>query len=140
MASSKKTAAANYIQKMNERAEELSKVRAEIRVREEKWKEETDHLFARERELKESLLDDLQSIGLSSVKVASGESYFISKTHDFEIKNPLQYDSWARDQRCVRIDKLLVKQRLNAALKKGELPEFVQPVERETISVRQAKS
>lgn len=133
------TQAVKFVSEMNKVAEKLSKTRDEIRTREESWKKETDQLFADEKALKELLLQNLKTIGLQSVKVASGESYYISTTNDFKFPDPLVEEKWARENRCVRIDRTVLKQHLREAYKKDELPEGVEVTERETINVRKAK-
>lgn len=135
----KKLSAKEEIDLMNKSAERLSYVRGQIRSREERFKEETDALFVEERALREDLLVGLKMMGLSSVRTSSGDSYVLAKTHDFEISNPLAFETWARDNRCVTIDKRAAKQRLLASFKEGTLPEFAKPVDKETISVRSAK-
>lgn len=136
----KKVDAKDFIAAMNASAENLYAVRLRIRTKEERFKQETDADYAEEKALKADILAALKTIGLSSVKTAAGESYSISHTHDFVVKNPIAYDGWVKDHRFVREDKVLVKQGLTKALKEGTLPEFVEAVPRETISVRAPKA
>lgn len=135
----KKIEAKDYITAMNVSAERLSDVRRLINGREEAFKTETNGLYAEEKSLKEDLLAALKTIGLSSVKTASGDSYLISKKHRFAVKDALALDKYARDERCVTIDKKALNQRFTEAFKKGTLPDFVTPEPYETISIRGAK-
>lgn len=135
----KKLSAREEIDLLNSKAERLAEVRKIIRTTEERFKQETDSVYAEEKELKSELLLGLKMVGLSSVKTTAGDSYFISRKNDFIIINPLEADKYARDERCVRIDKRILDQRLARALKEGQLPGFVKAEERETISVRSAK-
>jgi len=134
MASKKPT-----IDTMKKTGEELAAVRAELRGREEKWKEETDHLYEREAELKAKLLADLDGVGLASFKSSSGEMYSISQGQEFQVVNPIALDAWARTNRCVAIDKKALKSRLLDAFKKGQLPDFVKAVPKKTISIKGPK-
>lgn len=135
-----KSAAAKFVGKMNDRAERLSVVRALINDRDEEYKRQTEALFTEEKELKEGLLEDLKTLGLSSVKVSSGDAYVISHKKDFIINDPIAANSWAKQNNCARVDKRILDTRLGEMLKKGdELPAFVEVSERETISIRKAK-
>ena len=136
----KKLSAKEEVELMNTSAERLAYVRSQIRSREERFKEETDEFYLEEKQLREDILLGLRTMGLKSVGTSSGESYYISKTNDFEVTNPLEYENWARAERCVTVDKKAVRQRLTALLKAGNImPTFVKVNERETINVRSAK-
>lgn len=127
------------IETVKKAGEELAKVRAEIRTIEERQRAETEALYLREKALKEEMLVGLKAVGLASFKASSGEAYSISKTFDFEVTNPIAYEDWARDNRCVRVDATAAKQRIRKAVEAGaELP-FIKTTERETISIRAAK-
>ena len=126
---------------MNTTAEKLAVVRKHIGEREEAFKAATDALYAEERALKEELLGALKTVGLSSVKVASGEAYSISRVPTFHFVNPLVEDKWAREHRCVRIDRTMLGQMLRKTYEKGELNTAeVEVGERETISIRKPKA
>lgn len=129
----------NFVEEVKTTGEELAAVRLEIRSREERWKEETDHLYQREKALKEKMLEDLRGAGLASLKVSNGETFSISKTFDYRIINPIAYDTYARENRCVRVDSTAVKQRIRKAVEAGEKLDFLELTERETISIRSPK-
>lgn len=135
----KKIDAKEYIGAMNATAERLSEVRKALNTREEEFKKLTDALYAEERSLKEELIIALRHVGLSSVKTSAGENYSITKGYSFIVKNELQFDAWAREQRIVRVDKTLANQRFRKLVKEGALPEFVEAEERDTISIRSPK-
>lgn len=141
MAAKGQKSAANFIAGMNATAEKLTAVRKQIGEREEAFKAQTDALYAEERSLKEELLGALKTVGLSSVKVTSGEAYSISRVPTFHFVNPLVEDKWARDHRCVRVDRSMLGQMLRKSYEKGELNTAEVTVgERETISIRKPKA
>lgn len=132
-------AAEKFMKDLSAKAELLHKKRRMIDSLKEKHHRETEDLFAEISSLKAEVLSGLKIIGLSQVKVRGGASYYISKTHGFEIKNPIAMERWAFDRRLVRPDKDLVKQELKKLAEKENLPEFAVPVEGETISYRSNK-
>lgn len=132
---------ARYISDMNGRAEELHRVRMDLKTREERYKQETDDLFKRESELREQLLEDLKVIGLKSIKVAAGDAYFISKRTKYLAKSVIHFESWARENNLVKIDNDMVKTYLGRVESHGEqLPDFIERVESESISVRKSSA
>lgn len=133
------SAAAKFMTEISAKAELLNRKRRSIDTLKEKHKRESDQLFAEISKLKGEVLAGLKIVGLKSVKVRGGASYFISKTHGFEIKNPLALHGWAAQKKLVRPDMDLVKQELKKLAEKNELPAFVAPVEGETISYRSNK-
>jgi len=135
MATKKKT----DIQLLNEMAERLQQVRMNIKTAEARFKAETDADYTAEKELKAELVLGMKKIGIKSVGVIDGDTYALTKTHDFVTNNPIAEMEWAKTQRVLRIDRTLIKQRYRDALKKNELPDFVEAVPRETISIRTAK-
>ena len=122
---------------MNSRAEELYKVRAELGTREEEYKQKTDTLFAREAELRSQILEDLRTIGLKSIKVMAGDSYFISKREKYLPKDLVKFDRWARENNLVTVNNEMVKTHLG---RMETLPDFIEKVESESISVRKAST
>ena len=133
--------AQDFIAAMNATAEKLAQVRFDLNTQEERFKMETDNLYAEEKALKEELMGALKTVGLSSVKVASGEAYSISRVPTFHFKNPLAEDSWAREHRCVRIDRTMLGQMLRKDFDRGALDtDLVEVGERETISIRKPKA
>lgn len=135
----KKTSAKEQVALINSSAERLSEVRKLINTREERFKEETDALYAEEKQLKADVLLGLKDIGLVSVRTEGGDSYYISKTQDFIPKNPLAYEKWAKESGLVRIDSSMAKTKLRELLKKDQVPDFIEVRPRETISVKTAK-
>ena len=126
-------AAQNFIGEMNSRAEELFKVRKSLQPREEqfeemkkKFDEDTRELYAKENELKQSLIETLNVIGLKSIKVQSGDSISMIKTRRLEILNDKSLLKWAIDNQLANPDKVKIKTQLETMVKNGEtMPDFV---------------
>lgn len=138
-ASSASTAAAKFMTEISAKAELLHRKRRSIDALKEKHQRETDQLYADISKLKGEVLAGLKVVGLSSVKVRGGASYYIAKTHGFEIKSDIHLRAWATEKRLVRPDMDLVKQELRKLAEKKQLPAFVAPVDGETISYRSNK-
>lgn len=135
----KKLSAKEHMDLLKEKAARLAEVRSLIGTREEAFKKETDDLYSEEKALREEILLGLKGVGLNSIRTDAGESYAITRTQDFVPTNPIAYEQWARDNRCVRVDARIAKQRLRDLFKKGEVPSFIEVQERETISIRSPK-
>lgn len=129
-------AAAAFMGDLNAKAERLRQARKLLATREERYRKETEDLFREVATLKAAVLQGLKMVGLSSVKVRGGDTYFIAKRPTFEIKNPLSLRSWAVKQHLVRVDKEALHTRLLDLSRKKKLPSFVVKREMETISVR----
>ena len=132
------SAAADFMKELHEKAEKLREVSAWLREREEMFKQETDAKFAEQDLLRSELLSALKTLGLSSVKVASGDSFIISKRKSFQFENEIALIKWATQHKLVTPDKMLVKQKLTKLLGTPEFPEFAKVVEQESITVRKA--
>lgn len=133
------SAAANFVKDVSAKAERLHKLRKGIDAMKEKQRIELEARFAEVSTLKAEVLSGLKLIGLSSVKVRGGASYYISKTHGFQVKSQIHLDGWAREKGLVRPDMDRVKQELKKLAKAEKLPSFVEPVDGETISYRSNK-
>jgi len=133
------SAAADFVKDVSAKAERLHKLRASIDKVKEKHQRELEGVFAEVSNLKAEVLSGLKIIGLSSVKVRGGASYYISKSKGFQIKSPIHLDGWAMERRLVKPDMDRVKQELRKLAKEDKLPSFVEPVETETISYRSNK-
>lgn len=127
------------IELLNETAERLQQIRLRIKTAEERHKAETNDDYALEKELKSEILLGMKAVGIASVRVTAGDTYSVSLTHDFRATNPIAEEAWAREQRCTSVDRSLLKARYKDALKKNALPDFVEAIPRETISIRAAK-
>lgn len=133
-------AAASFMKDLKDKAEKLYSVRRELNTREEAYKLQTDHLFQEEAKLKAEILEGMNAIGTKSIKVDSGDSFYVSKSHGVEITNERAAIEWATAHRLVNVDKTLMKAKLKSMAEKGEqLPEGFKLYERDTISVRKAK-
>lgn len=121
---------------LSTKAERLYKVRKALVTREERFKKETETLFAEEAALKADVLDGLKSVNLASVRVRSGDTFFITKRKSFAITNPISMQKWAMKNRLVVPDKDLVKQKLKKLVELNKLPDFAELTEVDTISVR----
>jgi hypothetical protein len=127
------------VKDVSAKAERLHKLRKGIDAMKEKQRIELEARFAEVATLKAEVLSGLKLIGLSSVKVRGGASYYISKTHGFQVKSQIHLDGWAREKGLVRPDMDRVKQELKKLAKAEKLPSFVEPVDGETISYRSNK-
>lgn len=133
-------AAVNFVDAMKATAEKLATVRADLNTREERFKAETNELYASEKALKEELMAALKTLGLSSIKSSTGENYSISRVPTFKFLNPLEEDRWARENRCVRVDRTMLGQMLRKQYDAGKLDTtLVEVGERETISIKKPK-
>lgn len=132
--------AKTFMAEMNTLAEELYVVRQGLNTREERFKEETSTLYEKEAVLKADLLERLKAVGLTSVKVSSGDTWFISKRPVVDVKNELALQAWAIDQKLVKPDQDKIKARLkDMVAEKVDLPTFLGLSDRETISIRKAE-
>lgn len=140
MAKSKLDSARSFMDDMNKLAEELYSVRQSLNTREEEFKKKTDDLYTKEAELKAILLEQLKAVGLKSVKVASGDSWFISNRPSVEILKESEFTAWAIEQNLVKPDSERIKQKLKDIVAHGgELPSSVRLVDRDSISIRKVK-
>ncbi len=134
------TAVQNFMADLNKRAERLYEVRREIERRDAEYKATNEALWGEENELKAKLITDLSAINLKSIKVASGDSFAIVKKtmFGFDPTNP-KIKEWGIANNIMTIDKDLAKIKFNNIVKaNGQLPEGVEKVERESITVRKA--
>lgn len=118
------------------KAEALHKARKEVDVIKKRHERELDAHFARISKLKGEVLSGLAVLGLSSVKVKSGDAYAKTKRKTYEIANPIAFDGWARDNRLVRVDREMARQRLQQLAGKGKLPAFAKEKIVDTIAFR----
>lgn len=129
-----------FMQEMNDLAEELYKVRSDLSTREERFAKETDENYAKEALLKAQLLERLKAVGLKSVKVSSGDSWFISNRPSVEVLQEHNFNAWAVEQNLVKPDTDKIKAKLKAMVEKNEtLPPSVRLVDRDSISIRKSK-
>ena len=134
-------AAQNFIGEMNKTAEELFKIRKALQPREEKFEElkknfeiETRELYAKENELKQQLIEKLNTIGLKSIKVQSGDSVSMVKTRRLEILNDQALLKWAIANELANPDKTRIKIQLETMVKEGqEMPAFAKLTEVDSI-------
>lgn len=136
-------AAQNFIGEMNKIAEELFNVRKALQPREEqfeemkrKFEEDTQELYAKESELKSKLIEDLNMIGLRSIKVKSGDSISMVKTRKLDIIEPKALMDWAIKKQLASLDRIKIKAELESMVKAGQkMPEFVSLKEVDTIKL-----
>lgn len=132
--------AKDFMKGMNELAEELHKVRIDLNTREERFEKETSENYAKEALLKSQLLERLKAVGLKSVKVSSGDSWFISNRPSVEILQEKTFNAWAEEKGWVKPDSENIKQNLKIMIDRGmELPSCVRLVDRDSISIRKSK-
>lgn len=133
----KAAAALAFIAELKPRAEELWDIRNSLRMREEKYKIETDSLFKREAELKQQLMEGMKAAGQTSIKVQSGDTVSITVAKALEVSSEIQLLRFAIDNKFVSPRKDMVITYLKNLAKEGkELPSFARLVERESISVK----
>ncbi len=113
-------------------AEELSKLRQEEAKIKEKFEEMLKPLKEEKEKKQAELIQELHEIGLSSVKVESGESYAIKKGKSLIVTSEAMALKWAIDNRAVSINKTIVKQKLKDT---DEVPKGFNYEEREFISI-----
>ena len=124
---------------MKKKAELLYLTRQSLGSIEERFKEETDSLYKHEAELKAELLEDLKTVGLKSIKVASGDSFFISNRPGVEVKNEIAFNAWAIKEKLVKPDTERIKAFLKGLVdRKVKLPPCVEFTNRDSISIRKA--
>lgn len=133
-------AAADFMKGLHSKAEKLKETREFLAQREEEYKKMTDEAFATEKKLKEELLGDLKTLGLKSVKVANGDSFFISPRKSFIIKNEIAMMKWAELNKLMKPDTILLKQKLEACFKSNALPSFAEVEVKESISFKANKT
>jgi len=134
-------AAQNFIGEMNKKAEELFNVRKSLQPREEqfealkqKFEEDTRELYAKESELKLALIENLNMIGLKSIKVKSGDSVSMVKTRRLEILDDKALLKWAIERQLATPDKMKIKIALESMVKEGkETPDFARLTEVDSI-------
>ncbi len=117
-------------------AEELSKLRQEEAKIKEKFEEMLKPLKEEKEKKQAELIQELHEVGLSSVKVESGESYSIKKGKSLLVTSEILAFKWAIDHRAVSINKTIVKQKLKGI---EEIPEGFSYEEREFISISKSK-
>lgn len=131
--------AANFMAGLHSKSEELYKVRMWLNDREENFKKETEAMYAKEAELKAQLLGNLNTLGLKSVKVKSGDSFYITKSSGVEVLNETLLVDWAIKNKIAKPDSKMLKEKLKSMIKKGEeIPTFVKFYEKDSIGVRRA--
>lgn len=118
-------------------AEELSKLRQEEASIKEKFEEMLKPLKEEKEKKQAELLEELHEVGLSSVKVESGESYSIKKGKSLTITSEVMAFKWAIENRAVSINKLIVKQKLKDI---DEVPKGFEYEEKEFISISKSKA
>lgn len=134
-------AAKSFVKEMNDMAEELYQVRVSLNTQEERFKRETDDLYNKEAFIKAQLLERLKAVGLKSVKVSSGDSWFISKKIGVSVLNELSFNAWATKNKLVKPDIEKAKDFLKKMIEnKKELPPCVEFVDKDSISIRKSKT
>ena len=132
----KAQAAGKFMRELSGKAELLHKARKAIDAIKARHERELEAHFAKISKLKAEVLTGLKVVGLSSVKLRSGDAYYKTTSTTFEIKNPIAFDSWARQNRFVRIDREMSKRKLQTLAQKNDLPEWAIAKPVETIGFR----
>ncbi len=124
------------IDRIKEKAEQLANLRREIKVIEEATDVALSEKKAQRDKLQDELLLAFEKEGLSSIKVAEGDTYARSTRKGVSIVDELRAFDWAYKNRAVTIDKRIVAQKLKDM---KEVPNGFELVETAFISVRSAK-
>lgn len=126
----------NVIQKIKSKAEKLAELRASIHRLEEKQAQELDPLKVERDAVQQELLEELKKNELASIKTENGETYARSSRKSLEITNDIFALSWAKENHCFSVNKLVAMQRI---AKLDKIPDGFNVVENEFISIRKPK-
>lgn len=131
--------ASTVIKRITDTAEKLHQIRQAIAAKEEENKRELEAMKTERDAIQAALLAELNKQGLSSVKVASGDTFTKSKRVGIEITRSGEPFAlkWAIEHGAIAVNKVIAAQKLKDA---KELPIGFQRVETEYISVRKSKS
>lgn len=121
------------LKEITEKAERLYELRQLIAAKEAKVKEELDPLKAERDAMQTILVDDLKVVGLSSIKVASGETYTKATKKGIAVIDEIKALRWAIRENAVKIDSVAATRLLRNAT---VMPEGIAAVETNYISVR----
>ena len=130
------------VRDMNKIAADLSHTRENIAKVKEQHALELRPLEQVEAILKVQLIEAMNNLELKSVTAASGESYHIATTYEFEFKDDgmgLKLEAYAKENNLLRPDKIAVRQSLRAKFEKDALPPEVEAFEKQTITVKKAR-
>ncbi|MFS4438587.1 hypothetical protein ACMA5I_10265 [Paracoccaceae bacterium GXU_MW_L88] len=114
------------------RTEQLLAVRNEIAELKEKQDIEMKPLKDLRDNLQEELIEDMKENGMRSVKTEHA-NFSIASRKGYAFVNEVEAMKWATEHRCTTIDKTRAAQELK---KLETLPDFVEPVENEYISIK----
>jgi len=132
--------AIEMIELITEKATKLNNLRRVIDDIEKRHQEEIGTLKQQKEILQEELLQEFDRVGITQVKVPSGETIAKATRKGIEVVNEIHAFGWAYENRAVSISKTLVKQKLEGIMKEGkELPAGFEYKEIAYISVRNAK-
>ena len=124
------------IETIKNKAEALREMREKINAIEEEQKS-TLQPFKEERDaIQNELVAIMKEAELASVKVSSGESFALASRKSLIITDEVRALSWAKDNHCFSVNKVIATQRLK---KLEELPTGFKFEETEYISVRKPK-
>lgn len=119
--------------------EELRHLRAEITKEEEAFAEKIKEMKDKREAVQQELMDSLVGVGLTSIKVSSGETIAVGSRKSYQWASQLDELRFAQQNGCLRPDGKLVAQALGK-IKEGEkLPGGVSVVETNFISIRGVK-
>lgn len=124
------------ITKIKDAAEQLYKIRKQIEAIEEENKKTLEVLKVDRDVIQSLLISDLKKQGISSIKVSTGDSFYLGKHKGVEIVNEAQAFKWAYDQKAVSINKTIVAQILKES---KDIPAGFELIETEFISVKKGK-
>ena len=127
------------IDNLMELARDLYHIRKEIDQYEEAFKEMQDERKARKEALQEKLLASFHKVGITSIKVPEGDTVTLAKRKGIEIFSEAHALEWARNNRCVNIDRRLMAQKLKDATSEQMQLVGMRMIENEYISVRAPK-
>lgn len=127
--------ASKIIEKIKEKAEALAQTRKEIEAIEFEKELQLKSLKLTRDTLQEELIEALRKEDLASIKTSEGMTFARAKRQSIEFVNEFDAFEWAYKNRCVSVNKILLKSTLKDL---EELPKEFIYSETEYISVRGA--
>lgn len=124
------------IKKMQKDAEMLYNLRQLIDEKRDEYRKEMDILELERDSIEAILVANLKNNDLASLKVSSGDSFYIKKNKGINITNDALAFGWAYDNKAVSINKRIVAQILKES---KEMPPGFDLVENESIGIKKKK-
>lgn len=124
------------ITSIKEKSERLYQVRRELAALDEAHKKATEGLNIEKDVLQREVIEEMEAIGVASLKVSSGDTFTKAIRRSVAVTNPLVGLVWAKENNAVSIDSRLIAQKVKDGV---TLPDAFEVRETPYISVRKAK-